>query len=438
MRGALLAVGTTAVIHRASMSEALPHSADLVVIGGGTAGAATAGFAAAHGLRVVLLERRPLDRAGARWVNGVTRAALREAGLTVPDAAAAPPRFHLVTANHRVTVPRHDVVDLDMRALVAQLHDRARAAGAELIGEVQVTGREDRTVRTDRGAITARWIVDASGLAGPGLLDTPPVAPEHLCAAAQGVYEVRDRAGAAAYFAALGLPLGEICAHVGVAGGYSLINVRVHPGGDTVGVLTGTIPALGHPGGKVVRDDFVRAQPWIGPMVFGGGGAIPLRRPREELTDGTVVLVGDTGCQVFPAHGSGIGAGILAGKLLADTLARGGTPFDYEVAWHRRWGGLFAAYDAVRRWNQGQTGAELDRVIGRGLVDSSSRAGLDQTLPQVSPGALARKLPGALRERGVVALGARTAAAMALGPKFPPRGRARRAWSAAMQRLLPV
>ena len=50
-----------------------------------------------------------------------------------------------------------------------------RGAGAELIGEVQVTGREDRTVRTDRGAITARWIVDASGLAGPGLLDTPPV-----------------------------------------------------------------------------------------------------------------------------------------------------------------------------------------------------------------------------------------------------------------------
>jgi hypothetical protein len=27
---------------------------------------------------------------------------------------------------------------------------------------------------------------------------------------------------------------------------------------------------------------------------------------------------------------------------------------------------------------------------------------------------------------------------MALGPQFPPRGRARRAWSAAMQRLLPV
>ena len=64
MRGALLAVGTTAVIHRASMSEALPHSADLVVIGGGTAGAATAGFAAAHGLRVVLLDERRMREDG--------------------------------------------------------------------------------------------------------------------------------------------------------------------------------------------------------------------------------------------------------------------------------------------------------------------------------------------------------------------------------------
>jgi hypothetical protein len=78
-------------------------------------------------------------------------------------------------------------------------------------------------------------------------------------------------------------------------------------------------------------------------------------------------------------------------------------------------------------------------MIGRGLVDLEfARAGLDQTLPLVAPSALAKKLPGALRERGVLALGARTAAAMALGPQFPPRGRARRAWSAAMQRLLPV
>lgn len=419
--------------------SAVPPRAELVVVGAGTAGAATAAFAAERGLRTVLIDRRPLARAGAHWVNGVTRASLREAGIVPREGTPAPPPFHLLTSRHRVTVPRHDVLDLDMAALVAQLHARARAAGAELISEVAALGRDGGTLTTDAGPIAARWIVDASGLAGAGLLAAPPVAAIHLCVAAQGVYAVRDRAAAAAYFTSRDVPPGEICAHVGVAGGYSLINVRLHGDGDHVGVLTGSIPALGHPGGKAILDRFVREQPWIGAPLHVGSGAIPLRRPREELTDGTVVLVGDSGCQVFLAHGSGIGAGILAGKLLIETLVAGGTPFDYEVAWHRRWGGLFAAYDAVRRWNQGQTADELDAVIARGLFDLEfARAGLDQAVPQVAPAALARKLPGALRERGVVALGARTAAALALGPLFPPRGPARRAWSAAMQRLLPV
>ncbi|MBK9034787.1 MAG: FAD-binding protein [Myxococcales bacterium] len=417
----------------------LPSSVDLIVVGAGTAGAATAAFAAERGLRVVCLDRRPLTGAGARWVNGVTRAALREAGIVPDEGLAEPPRFHLVSAHRRVTVPRHDIVDLDMRALVAQLQARAQAAGATLIGDVAVRGRDGVTVLTDAGPVRGRWIVDASGLAGAGLIANAAVAAEHLCVAAQGVYEVRDRAGAAAYFAARDIPLGEICARVGIAGGFSLLNVRVHPGGDTVGVLTGSIPALGHPGGKALRDEFVRAQPWIGPMIYGGGGAIPLRRPREELTDGKVILVGDTACQVFAAHGSGIGAGILAGKLVAETLAAGGTPFDYEVAWHRRWGGMFAAYDAVRRWNQHQTPDELDAVIARGVFDAElARAGLDQDLPRLSPRALATKLPAALRERGVIELATRTAAALALGRLFPRRGPARRAWSAAMQRLLPV
>lgn len=410
---------------------------DLLIVGAGTAGAATAAFAAEAGMRVACLDRRPLASAGARWVNGVTRTALRELGVTPREGLAAPPPFHLLGRHRRVTVARHDVVDLDMRALVATLHERARAAGAALHGEVAVVGRDGNTVLTDGERWRARWIVDATGLAGAGLLPAAPVAPEHLCAAAQGVYELADRAGAEAYFARLGVPPGEIAAEVGVAGGYSVRNVRVH--GDHVAVLTGSIPACGHRGGKAIRDELVRAQPWIGAAIFGGSAAIPLRRPREELTDGTVALVGDTACQVFSAHGSGIGAGMLAGRLLVDTLARGGTLFDYELAWHRRHGGLFAAYDAVRRWNQSMTADELDRILERGLFDEAfARAGLDQTAPTVAVAALAQKLPAAAREPAVMALAVRTVALLAVGAQMPPRGRRRRLWSATMQRLLPV
>ncbi|MEZ4398735.1 MAG: hypothetical protein R3B06_01855 [Kofleriaceae bacterium] len=417
----------------------LPAEVDLLVVGAGTAGAATAMFAAARGLRTLCLDRRPLDQAGARWVNGVTRTALAEAGVHLPGATEAPSRFHLVAGAQRVTVDRHDVVDLDMRALVGHLHARATAAGAQLVGEVAVRGRAGGEVTTSAGPVRARWIVDASGLAGAGLLAAPPVAAAHLCAAAQAVYEIADRHGAAAFAAAGGVPWGEVAAEVGVAGGYSVRNVRIDADGATVAVLTGSIPAAGVPSGKAILDEFVRAHRWIGPRVFGGSGAIPLRRPRDVLTDGTVALVGDTGCQVFPAHGSGIGAGLGAARLLVDALAAGGTPFDYELAWHRRWGGLFAAYDAVRRWNQRLTGADVERLMAAGLVDADlARAGLDQVMPTLTPRALVDKAAAARHAPSMLALGARVAAALALGSRCPPRGRRRAAWSAAMQRLLPV
>lgn len=425
------------------MSSTLPETVDLVVVGAGTAGAATAAFAAARGLRVLCVDRRPLDGAGARWVNGVTRTALAEAGLDEVPTLGPPPPFHLIAPHQRVVVPHHDVVDVDMRALVARLHERARAAGAILVGDVAVRGRDGSMLRTEAGDVRARWLVDASGLVGVGLLEQSPVGAEHLCAAAQAVFEVRDRAGAEAYFAAVGVPPREVCAHVGVAGGYSVQNVRLHDHGDTVGVLTGSIPALGVRSGKAVLNDFVRAQPWIGARIYGGSGAIPIRRPRDRLTDGTVALVGDAGCQVFPAHGSGIDAGILAGKLLADTLGAGGTLFDYEAAWQRRWGGLFATYDAVRRWNQTLDADALDEVIELGLFDvEMARAGLDQQLPRVNALRLRSKARTLAANRSwarsLADLAARAVAVQALYAQYPRNPVARAAWASAVQRVLPV
>jgi menaquinone-9 beta-reductase len=418
-------------------------SADVVVVGAGSSGAAAAALLAERGLRVICIERRTLDRAGAAWVNGVPRAAFAEAGIAPPgdgESDGHPAPFHLVASSGRALVPEHDVVDVDMRTLVARLQAQAAAAGVDLRGGVTVHGCEGGRLATSAGPLEARWIVDASGLAGARLLDQPRVAREDLCAAAQEVREITDRDAARAYFDHHRVRPGEVLGLIGVAGGYSVLNVRLRSDG-LLGILTGSIPSLGFPSGKAMLDAFVAQHAWVGARVFGGSGAISLRRPHDRLASDRVALLGDAGCQVFPAHGSGVGAGLIAARLLADTLASGGTPRDYELTWQRRHGGLFAFFDVFRRWNQTIDDATLSRVLHLGLLDADTlRAGIDQVLPRPSLRMLASKARVLAREpalaKTLAATAARGVAVRALYARYPRSAAAVPAWSRRVDWLL--
>lgn len=418
--------------------------ADVIVVGAGSSGAAVSAFLAEHGLRVICLERRSLDEAGARWVNGVPRSAFVDAGIALPpegESYGQPAPFHLVAEGGRALVREHDAIDVDMRRLVARLQQRARAAGVELRGGVSVTGRSDDRLDTSAGPVHARWFVDASGLAGARLLDQPAVKRQHLCTAAQEVRQVRDRDAARAFFASHGVAEGEVLGLVGVAGGYSVLNLRLHHGGATIGILTGTIPALGFPSGKALLESFVREHAFVGERVYGGSGAIPLSRAHDRIADERVALLGDAACQVFPAHGSGVGSGLVAARMLADTLAGGGSLRDYEVSWQRRHGGVLAFFDVFRRWNQTVDGATLGRALGLGLVDGEAlRAGIDQALPRPTLRAVLAKARALVGEPALAAnlalTVARSAAVRALYSRYPRAPERVSAWSRRVDWLL--
>jgi flavin-dependent dehydrogenase len=418
--------------------------ADVAIVGAGSSGAAAAAFLAERGLRVVVLERRALDEAGARWVNGVPRAAFVEAGVELPgpgETFGAPVALHLIAPGGRQVVAEHDLLDVDMRSLVARLQARAARAGAELVGGVSVRGRDGDVLRTSKDDVRATWIVDASGLAGARLLDQPATARDRVCAAAQEVRRVVDEKSARAFFEEQGVPVGEICCRVAVAGGFSVLNVRLHPGVGTVGILTGSIPALGFPSGRAMLDDFVKAQPWIGERIFGGAAPIPLGRAHARLAEGNVALLGDAGRQVFPAHGSGVGAGMLAARMLADTIASGAPLRDYEVAWQRRYGGVFAFFESLRLWNQRTDPETIGRLLGSGVLDRDSlRAGIDQVMPRPGVRAVAGKLRALAREpalaRDLVGTVARSAALRALYARYPRRAEAVARWARRVDALL--
>lgn len=423
---------------------------DVAIVGAGTAGAAAAALCAERGLSTVCLDRRPLHQAGARWVNGVPAWCFEAAGLEPPmgpELHAADHVFHLVVGwgPRRLSLRGHGVLDVDMCGLVERLQARARQAGATLRGGAPVTDFDGRRLQFGADTIEARWFVDASGLGGARLLRQGPVARHDLCTAAQWVHELADPAGARAWLEQQDAHEGETVCFTSVAGGYSIVSVRVeaaaHGSPGTVSLLTGSIPAHGHPAGQRLLDDFVEAHPWIGARRSGGSRAIPLGRPHDVLAEGNVALLGDAAGQVFSAHGSGIGAGLLAAGLLADVLAEGRGPEPYGVRWQRRYGGTFAAYDVFRRFSQRLAIEEVAELLDAGLLDaSSSIAALRQELPRPSPRQLLAQARGLVRSRRLAArfapVLARMLAAQATYRSYPADPTQRARWSTWAARLL--
>lgn len=417
---------------------------DVAIVGAGTAGAGAAWQCARRGMRVVCLDSRPLAEAGARWVNGVASWLLEAAQIPAPEpeqVRGGDGRFHLIAGwgPERVILQNRGVVELDMRSLVAQLQELALAAGAELRGGVRVHGLSGDRLETSAGPVHADVFVDASGLAGARLAATPAVGREHICAAAQAVHAVDDLPAARAFFARHEVPEGETLCFAGVAGGYSIINARLE--GDEVSMLTGSVPADGHLSGRALLDRLVAEQAWIGAELFGGARAIPIRRPFDRLVHGRVALLGDAGCQVFSAHGSGIGVGLLAGHMLGDALASGEGIRAYERRFLREQGGLLAAYDVFRRHSQRLTIADLELLMRAGLLDAeASAAGAAQRWPSLDLASVRAKVQALGRAPrqalALAAVGARMAAVAGLYRAYPSSETGLRAWSRAVARVV--
>jgi flavin-dependent dehydrogenase len=283
--------------------------------------------------------------------------------------------------------------------------------------------------------LRARLFVDASGMRGavrrrsPWLAERcPPAGPLDTCAAAQYVVEVVDRAGAAAFARSHGASPGDSVALAGVAGGYSVLTVLLARDLSHAGVLTGTIPASGQPGGAAVLSRFVESQPWLGRRLYGGEAPIPLRRPYLWLVGPGVALLGDAACQVYGAHGSGVGLGLVAARMLADA-ARGADPGDlhalhrgYNAPFQRLYGGLLAGADVFRRLSQTLTADDIGAMIASGLLTPAmTLSGIDHRAPDLTFEAGRDALRGAARAPRLAAR---------LAPVLARIGAAQRLWRA--------
>ncbi|MHA2299220.1 MAG: geranylgeranyl reductase family protein [Candidatus Hodarchaeales archaeon] len=88
-----------------------------------------------------------------------------------------------------------------------------------------------------------------------------------------------------------------------------------------------------------------------------GSGKVPIRRPLNTLVGDNFMLVGDTGSQVNPLHGGGLGVSIEAGIKLANTYEKASESDDYtatglwsyNTSYNRESGTVHAPLDIFRQ-----------------------------------------------------------------------------------------
>lgn len=311
---------------------------DLLIVGAGPAGLATALYARRHGLSATVIDRhRPADKPCGEGIMPGGVELLEELGIRLPSEHARAFRgIRFVDGGTTVEGRFSASPGLGVRrtALSAALVDRAEAAGVGLRFDTQLREwREEGgrvVVSTSSGELRGRWLVGADGLHSrvrrlAGLERPRPAARRfgvrrHFRVEPwSDLVEVHWADDAEAYVTPVG------AAEVGVA-------ILWNGDGRKFDTLLDLFPAL--------RERLAGAD-----AISDAAGAGPFDRRVTARTSGRVALVGDAAGFIDPLTGEGITLALRAARHLVGTIARGEPLQAYERA-HRR---MFREYALLTR-----------------------------------------------------------------------------------------
>ena len=288
--------------------------ADLVIVGGGPAGLATAIRARLAGLSAVVLDRSrpPIDKACGEGLMPDAVARLREIGVEPRGRPFRGIRYFDGEAMAEGLFPHAGGLGVRRTELHEALVRRAEALAVDLRWGVKAEGIRPEGVETDQGLVRARWIAGADGLLSRVRRWVDPRASEGA---------VR-RFGVRRHFAMA--PWSDF---VEVYWGPSCEAYVTPVSGGEVGI------AMLWSGEKAVFDDLLARIPALRARVAGVAatsrdrGAGPLHQRVRTVRRGNVALVGDAAGYLDAITGEGLAVALhesaaLIEAILAEDLGR--------------------------------------------------------------------------------------------------------------------
>lgn len=405
---------------------------DLVVAGAGPAGCALAAKVAASGARVLLLERESEPGAGRDWVVDVERgtfAAARVPEPTADEVFVEPEKTLLVTSDRKYAIELlpAPVVPVRNAAYVRKLAEWAVDSGAVLrtscpvSGPVIEAGAVAGVVTAAKGEaeeeVRATIVADCTGISGALRRKTPrawrladEVSPSDVVLARRETRSIDGGAAAAA------VETNSVMDKVrvdrsGAQGVYSIETCFLDLDRGFVDILIGVKPGSG-PDADERFEEMLRQRPYIGEKVFGDGGPIPIRRPLDTFVADGFVTLGDSACQVIPAHGSGTASALIAAELASLSILRAleqgrgdrQALWGYNHAFQSGRGALLAYYDVIHRHTSNLTVEDLTALITGGFLGAREvYSGLIPEVPRVGAAGFASKARGALESLPLLA-----------------------------------
>lgn len=360
----------------------------IAIAGAGVAGVVCAYYLAKSGLDVTVYERGDYAHLTYDWHDDVAVEAFDAIGLGMPPAELYYPKrnWTFVPPNSKRHVyaglAEPTDISIERRGFLHWLIGLAEGAGAHFVyrTEVALWCREERVAglviegrETPFALVVDNCGVDSALRAAlPASAGIARKAPEDAVFHAYRAFFER-RAGVTVDEHETNR------AYLLHMGGKGISWCIADPTRDEVDVLIGRIGRLDMDTVKMLSAPLRDENPIIGDELKSGGRIwrIPVCHPLWRMVTDGYAAIGDSALMTIPLLGSGIAAGMLAGRILAETVAARGdasteTLWHYQVRYFRAVGAEHCGVDVMKRWLLSADPADVKWLFESGVLTNEN------------------------------------------------------------------